>query len=115
MGKLVWNASFYDYDNNGGGVIYASGVGIATPVRAVEQVAEVKPVPAPSCDAKTVEQPGWFNNSGQGMVDAETGTVIRFSRPMRTYYKNQIEACPAPTSTPILPPDAGTVVSTTTK
>jgi hypothetical protein len=47
-----------------------------------------KPEPCPS--PKWVEEQGWFNNSAQGMVDAETGTVIRFTRPTRNYYRHQV-------------------------
>jgi hypothetical protein len=128
MGKLVWQLNFYDY-GNGGGPVYATttGVAVAAPAVAVAGtgVAEagavtkpLPPVPAPSCTPHLVEQPGWFNNSAQGMVDAENGTVIRFSRPTRSYWKQQVNDCavPVPVDSPvILPPDAGTVVSPNTK
>jgi hypothetical protein len=47
---------------------------------------------------------GWFNNSARGMVDAETGAVIRFTRPTRmTYQQAQYPPC----AVPMMPPQPG--------
>ncbi|MFN3428492.1 MAG: hypothetical protein ACK46X_00920 [Candidatus Sericytochromatia bacterium] len=54
----------------------------------------------------------WFDNSARGMVDAQTGAVVRFTRPSKRYYPNYPSPMPptgipspiAPTMTPSPPP-----------
>jgi hypothetical protein len=72
MGRLVWQLGFSTY-----GPVAMAGVGSAPAVAPA----------APGSACPTVSEPmTYFNNAAQGMVDAETGTVIRFSRPTRTTY-----------------------------
>jgi hypothetical protein len=111
MGKLVWNLSFYAPYDNVAVPIARPGIAVAT-TAAAPPAEDAKPVDPQPCTTTTEEQPGWFNNSAQAMVDAESGKVIRFSRPTRSFYKQTINKCdvPTPAATP-LPPDAGTAVS----
>ncbi|MDB5100681.1 MAG: hypothetical protein JWM80_5102 [Cyanobacteria bacterium RYN_339] len=101
MGKLVWQMNYYaPYEG------VTTNVGVATPASEPMIVAAgagndtAKPAP---CTPKFQEQSGWFNNSAQGMVDAETGTVIRFSRPTRSFYKQQINDCAVPPTETVAP------------
>ncbi|MNS07153.1 hypothetical protein D3C72_385890 [compost metagenome] len=41
----------------------------------------------------------WFDNSARGMVDAQTGGVIRFTRPSKRYYPTGPSAMPLPPNT----------------
>lgn len=86
LGKLVWQLSFWKdgpivyADARGGG---ATGVAVAAPAVA-PAAADDQTRPAPECPPP---DPGFYENqSGSGMVDAATGTVIRFSRPTTVYY-----------------------------
>lgn len=93
LGKLVWELSFYSYN--------------------------VMPVPAVAVDGVAVPpvDPGYyFDNSARGMIDAQTGAVIRFSRPTKRYYNYPSAtpsiapkppiASPSPTASPSPSPSA---------
>lgn len=140
MGKLVWSLSY----NEGGNMAYPAGIGYAVPAMAVAAQPELAVKGAPSSlvdsngssDGNTlvgtttgvpehcVNTPGtwtdgWTNNSGQGMVDAETGAVIRFTRPTKSQYMSggTFECPPGPAVDPPIavdappPPDAGAATS----
>lgn len=99
MGKLVWNLNGWANEGNDVAVpmpavdMPMARVGVATPAIAVGEPNPGKPV---DCVAmRPVERMGWFNQSIQGMVDAETGAVIRFSRPTKNYYTD-FGGCPEP-------------------
>lgn len=115
LGKLVWQMNWHPgYGGMVGPIMAGGGVAIAEPAIAVAAPAAapdvasptpspkanasdtpsplptpVDPVPSPSLtpvDPVPTPQGYWENDYGQGMVDAETGAVIRFTRPTRTYY-----------------------------
>ncbi|HEY9721924.1 MAG TPA: hypothetical protein V6D47_07905, partial [Oscillatoriaceae cyanobacterium] len=113
LGKTVWSVNWYKSYN--GGVIepvMAGGVGVAEPAVApagaptiataadattadasgsATAAATATPEPKPTIAPVVMPEPSpstnyWENDNGQGMVDAQTGAVIRFTRPTRTYY-----------------------------
>lgn len=103
MGRMVWNLTFYE-GYYGGGVVYANGGGVAVPVAAMAEDAAVKSAVQTPCPGPTTTwEPGWNNNSASGMVDAETGAVIRFTRPTKSEYRNTVVpdcAVPGPSLEP---------------
>lgn len=109
MGKLVWQLNFWQ----NGPIVYADGVavsrggttsgsGVATATVAAPVAVPVgetrpgMPVECPPAD------PGFYeNNSGQGMIDAATGAVIRFSRPTKVFYTPYVpDYCASPKPSP---------------
>jgi hypothetical protein len=87
MGKLVWELNWWANDENmAGPTATMGGVAIARPipgpsVGSVDDQDELAPCPEP----RKVEN-SYTNWNGQGMVDAETGAVIRFTRPTKNTY-----------------------------
>jgi hypothetical protein len=124
LGKLVWSVSYNTYDYPVVGPVYAAGtaVTIAAPaadVKAAFQVQQVAvgapavapmPMPKPGFSAPPPMpngewREGYFNNSGSGMVDAQTGAVIRFTRPTKTYYRDYSYTPPPVVIEPSMPPE----------
>lgn len=112
MGKLVWELSWWAQDEDA--MVTKGGIGIAVPTMAVAR----KPMidgngeeDLPTCKEPERVSNSYTNWNGQGMVDAETGAVIRFTRPTRNtywYYNGPDYPCeqPEPTDTPEPKPTA---------
>lgn len=104
MGKLVWNLNGYANDeaaNPDGPIAMPMPAIVSARPEAAPGVAVGEPnpnEPVSYCSpANPVERMGWYNQSIQAMVDAESGAVIRFSRPMKHFYKDM---SPVPCSEP---------------
>ncbi len=130
LGKLVWQLNFYSSE---GGDVPVPMMGDAEPgavSSSTSAVSESEPgvsggsagmiAPAPcvpSFKPGTQWRQGWFNNSGSGLIDAQTGEVIRFSRPTRSFYRDgkgvvmPIEC--APSAVPLPVPSAATTPTPT--
>ncbi len=108
MGKVVWELNWWAQDEEA--YPTRGGVGIAMPA-----VARTKPMIEPAYDGDYEEEQlpecgeperishSYTNWNGQGMVDAETGAVIRFTRPTRntySYYNGPDYPCSPPSSKP---------------
>lgn len=104
MGRMVWELNYYSYDEVGyGGGVIAAGTSTAVAVAAppvatkfaLQQVSAARPaiapmpmpMPMPSGQAGAWRE-SYFQNNAQGMVDAQTGAVIRFTRPMKHFYRD---------------------------
>lgn len=110
LGKLVWEMNYYAPSEPQ----YAYGraepaVAIGAPAEATLVDGEAEPDAPVSSDDGVEEKPTeptakplppdmpapppyvdpgfYFNNSASGMVDAQTGAVIRFSRPFKNFYE----------------------------
>jgi hypothetical protein len=73
MGKTVWQLNFSEQ------MVYAANIR-----------SEVSSAASSSSSPVVSQDPGYYDNQyGGGMVDANSGTVIRFSRPYRFYYNRK--------------------------
>lgn len=94
MGKLVWDLNWNAPWNQPMIAGTSAGMAVAMPMPMIEPAMDMerptsisaRPECAPGFRA---EPQSYINYWGQAMVDAETGTVIRFSRPTKTTYNNQ--------------------------
>lgn len=127
MGRMVWELNYYSYEEMGyGGGVIAAGTGTAVAVAApaveakfaLQQVSAARPAIAPMPMPMPSGQAGawresYFQNNAQGMIDAQTGAVIRFTRPMKHFYRdwNAVEPVfpdkpkPLPEPQPTTPPE----------
>lgn len=123
MGKVVWELSWWAQDEEmavrKGGVATMPSIGIARP--AVMEDGGFDEEQVPECEEPERISNSYTNWNGQGMVDAETGAVIRFTRPTRntySYYDGPDYPCrkpeprpaespkPTPSTTPSAEPTA---------
>jgi hypothetical protein len=90
MGKLVWDLNWNAPWNQPN-----VGIGVPTPMMAMAEPAADMVRPAsisarPECGPGLKPEPNFYINYwGQAIVDAETGAVIRFSRPTKVTYNDQ--------------------------
>jgi hypothetical protein len=122
MGRMVWELNYYGYEEMGygGGVIAAStgtAVAVAAPAAeakfALQSTPAIMPMPRPMPSSQPGQPGEWresyFQNNARGMIDAQTGAVIRFTRPVRHFYRDWSYQ---PTPMPSLMPKPSPVPST---
>lgn len=113
MGKVVWELNWWAQDEEAY-PMKGGAVGIAVPAVAVARKPMIAPAGGddgveydeeqlPECSEPERISNSYTNWNGQGMVDAETGAVIRFTRPTRntySYYNGPSYPCEQPTAKP---------------
>ncbi|MNS44794.1 hypothetical protein D3C72_772450 [compost metagenome] len=129
MGRLVWELSYYnqvEYPATTAGSTGSAGTAVAVDsvvaTKVVSnlkfgllQVSAARPAIAPPYPQDGQPQPSgewresYFQNSAQGMVDAQSGAVIRFTRPMKHFYRDYSYQKP-----PVILPSATPSASVTT-
>lgn len=130
MGRLVWELSYYnqvEYPTTTAGSTGSAGTAVVDAAVATKVVSNLKfgllqvsaarpaiaPMPYPMPDGQPQPSGEWresyFQNSAQGMVDAQSGAVIRFTRPMKHFYRDYTYQKP-----PVVMPSATPSASATT-
>ncbi|MEB3327910.1 MAG: hypothetical protein VKQ33_01615 [Candidatus Sericytochromatia bacterium] len=114
VGKLVWELSWHAAEEartEPGVTTGSTAVAVAPPTARFTLLQEVaaRPMPMPTVQPPCLSQPRQETNvytswSGSGLVDAETGAVIRFTRPTRTTNTWDNYVCEEPAPEPVEPP-----------
>lgn len=105
VGKLVWDINWYAVEDQGGGTV--STFRASFPLMQASAIAPPPSMPSvspePCAGGVRQEKNVYINNGGSGMVDAETGVVIRFTRPTRVTNTWSNWVCDAPVARPAEP------------